>query len=65
MNKIIPLAEQLRPASLEAIVGQDHLIGSNGFITSIIKGGKPLSILLWGPPGWRKDLHRTSLCQSL
>lgn len=54
MNKSTPLAEQLRPTSLNDIVGQDHLVGNDGFITSIIKGGKPLSILLWGPPGCGK-----------
>lgn len=46
-----PLAEQLRPKSFAEIVGQDHLVGKNGFITSIIKKSKPISILLWGPPG--------------
>lgn len=49
-----PLAEQLRPASLDEIVGHDHLLGKEGFITSAIKGGKPLSIILWGPPGCGK-----------
>ena len=47
----IPLSEQCRPKSLEKIVGQEHLVGKNGFITGIIKKGKPLSIILWGPPG--------------
>ena len=45
------LSEQLRPKNLDEIVGQDHLVGKNGFITSLIKRGKPLSIILWGPPG--------------
>lgn len=54
MNKTVPLAEQLRPSQLCDVVGQDHLVGSDGFITSIIKGGKPLSIVLWGPPGCGK-----------
>lgn len=54
MNHIAPLAEQLRPDSIDEIVGQDHLIGKDGFISSIINGGKPLSILLWGPPGCGK-----------
>lgn len=46
-----PLAEQLRPKTLEEVVGQNHLVGTDGFITKIIKSGKPLSIVLWGPPG--------------
>jgi putative ATPase len=49
-----PLAEQLRPKDLSEIVGQEHLLGKDGFITSIIKTGRPLSILLWGPPGTGK-----------
>lgn len=46
-----PLAEQMRPQSLEEIVGQEHLVGPQGFITKIIQSGRPLSIILWGPPG--------------
>jgi len=46
-----PLAERLRPQSLDEIVGQPHLLSEDGFITRIIKNGNPLSIILWGPPG--------------
>lgn len=46
-----PLAERLRPQSFAEIVGQPHLVGEGGFITRIVAEGKPLSILLWGPPG--------------
>ncbi len=53
MNNV-PLAEQLRPANLDEIVGQDHLLAKGGFIRSTIDGGKPLSIILWGPPGCGK-----------
>lgn len=49
-----PLAEQMRPSRLEEVVGQDHLLGPGGIIPSIIKAGKPLSIILWGPPGCGK-----------
>lgn len=49
-----PLAEQLRPQSITEIVGQEHLVGENGFISATIKTGKPLSIILWGPPGCGK-----------
>lgn len=50
----IPLAEQLRPESLDQIFGQEHLLGDEGFIANIIRAGKPLSIILWGPPGCGK-----------
>lgn len=50
----IPLAERLRPASIEEIVGQRHLLGESGLIVNVVKNGKPLSLLLWGPPGCGK-----------
>lgn len=46
-----PLADQLRPKSLEEVVGQPHLVGSDGFLTRLIAGKRPLSLILWGPPG--------------
>jgi putative ATPase len=51
---MVPLSEQIRPKKFEEIVGQDHLLGPSGIIPSIIKHGKPLSIILWGPPGTGK-----------
>ncbi len=52
--KLVPLAEQLRPKSLSEIIGQDHLVGKDGFLTRLIEKKTPLSILLWGPPGCGK-----------
>ena len=52
--KAIPLAEKVRPKSLDQVVGQDHLVGEQGWLTRMIAGKKPLSILLWGPPGCGK-----------
>lgn len=49
--KNIPLAEELRPRSLQEIVGQSHILGENGLITRTIQTKTPLSIVLWGPPG--------------
>lgn len=51
---MIPIAEHLRPGTLEEVVGQEHLLGEEGIITHIIRGKKPLSIILWGPPGCGK-----------
>ena len=50
----IPLAERLRPTSLKEIIGQDHLLAEEGFITKVVQNQTPLSILLWGPPGCGK-----------
>lgn len=49
-----PLAERLRPQEIADIVGQDHLLGPQGLITRIIENQKPVSLLLWGPPGCGK-----------
>jgi len=50
----IPLSEQLRPKTLSEVAGQEHLVGPQGWITRIVQTGRPLSILLWGPPGCGK-----------
>ena len=49
-----PLAEQLRPKTFDEVVGQDHLLGEDGFLTRVIAEGEPRSIILWGPPGCGK-----------
>ncbi|HYZ20854.1 MAG TPA: replication-associated recombination protein A [Rhodopila sp.] len=46
-----PLADRLRPASLAEVVGQDHLLGSDGAITRMLQRGSLASLILWGPPG--------------
>ncbi len=51
MPQIPPLSERMRPTKFSEIVGQEELLGPGGFIASTIKKKKPLSILLWGPPG--------------
>ena len=46
-----PLADRLRPASLDAVVGQDHLLGPEGTLTGMLARGSLASLILWGPPG--------------
>src|SRR5690554_4639675 len=46
-----PLAERLRPKSLEDYISQTHLVGENGSLTKQIKQGLIPSMILWGPPG--------------
>ena len=46
-----PLAEALRPASLEAVVGQSHLLGEGKPLRLAFQSGKPHSMIFWGPPG--------------
>lgn len=49
-----PLADRLRPATLEEVVGQDHLIGPEGPIGRMVASGHLSSIIFWGPPGTGK-----------
>ena len=46
-----PLAEVLRPASLDEVIGQSHLIGAGKPLRLAFESGKPHSMILWGPPG--------------
>jgi putative ATPase len=49
-----PLADRLRPKSLDEVVGQEHLTGPEGAIGRMVAAGKLSSMILWGPPGTGK-----------
>jgi len=49
-----PLADQLRPRSLDQVIGQGHLLGANGTLRRMIASGRLGSLILWGPPGTGK-----------
>lgn len=51
LNSTSPLAERMRPAKLEDLIGQEHLVGSHGIIRRAIETGNVPSMILWGPPG--------------
>lgn len=53
-NKYKPLADILRPATLEDVAGQQHLLKEQGLIRQAMKSQAPVSIILWGPPGTGK-----------
>ena len=46
-----PLAERLRPRTLDDVVGQKHLLGPGKPLRAAFESGKPHSMILWGPPG--------------
>ena len=49
-----PLAERLRPHSLDEVVGQSHLLGPEGALTRMVAAGRLPNLILWGPPGTGK-----------
>ena len=53
-DKDSPLAKRLRPATLEEVVGQEHILGKDKLLYRIIKADKLSSIILYGPPGTGK-----------
>ena len=51
MKSSIPLAERLRPSSLDDYIGQKHIIGENAVLRRAIESGRVPSLIFWGPPG--------------
>jgi putative ATPase len=54
MNANAPLAERMRPTSLDELAGQEHLVGRGSILRTAIESGKIPSMILWGPPGTGK-----------
>jgi len=63
MNK--PLAERMRPTTLEDYVGQSHLVGEKGILRKAIESGNVPSFILWGPPGVGKTTLAFIISQAL
>jgi putative ATPase len=60
-----PLAERLRPQTLDQLVGQQHLTGRKSVLRTAIEHGKPPSMILWGPPGTGKTTIAGIIANSL
>lgn len=54
MNHNTPLAERLRPKTLDEVLGQEHLTGEKGTIRKMLENDSLNSLILWGPPGTGK-----------
>jgi len=50
----VPLAERMRPETLNDVIGQTHLLGDAEILKQIVKRKEPVSLILWGPPGTGK-----------
>ena len=60
-----PLAEQLRPQSLDEYIGQEHLVGKGAILRNSIESGSIPSMILWGPPGVGKTTLAHIISQTL
>jgi putative ATPase len=47
----VPLAERMRPQTLDEVIGQTHLLGNKEILRQIVAKREPVSLILWGPPG--------------
>jgi putative ATPase len=61
----VPLAERMRPQTLEEFVGQEHLLGEGAMLASLISGGSLPSMIFWGEPGTGKTTLARILARSL
>ena len=62
---IVPLAERMRPITLDELVGQQHLTGKGSILRTAIEQGKLPSMILWGPPGVGKTTIANIIAHTL
>jgi putative ATPase len=65
VNINIPLAERIRPSSLDELIGQGHLVGKGGILRTAIENGKVPSMIFWGPPGTGKTTIANIIAHTL
>ena len=62
---MVPLAERMRPKSLDGYIGQKHLVGQGAVLRRMIESGRIASFILWGPPGVGKTTLAKIIAQTL
>ena len=65
MNSSAPLAERMRPQTLDDLVGQEHLTGKGSVLRTAVENGKVPSMILWGPPGTGKTTIANIIAHTL
>ena len=65
MNTHIPLAERVRPVTLDELLGQQHLVGKGSILRTAIEYGKIPSMIFWGPPGTGKTTIANIIAHTL
>ena len=65
MTSSIPLAERMRPTTLEQYIGQTHLVGPEGVLRKLVASRNLSSFILWGPPGVGKTTLAQIMARSL
>src|SRR5687767_5117532 len=65
MTQHIPLAERVRPKTLDELVGQEHLVGKGSILRTAIEHGKIPSMIFWGPPGTGKTTIANIIANTL
>lgn len=65
MNSQMPLAERIRPHSLDELMGQEHLAGKKSILRTAIEKGKIPSMIFWGPPGTGKTTIANIIASTL
>ncbi|WP_306639786.1 replication-associated recombination protein A [Sanyastnella coralliicola] len=65
MQTATPLAERMRPRTLDDYMGQGHLVGEDALLGRVIKSGNIPSMILWGPPGVGKTTLATIISETL
>ena len=65
VNTYTPLAERIRPSSLDELLGQEHLVGKGSILRTAIEQGKIPSMIFWGPPGTGKTTIANIIAHTL